>query len=619
MNINLTFDSSTSSAPAAFFASVNAVAQYFDNLFNDPITINITVGYGKINGGALFPGALGESETFFNQYSYAAIRNDLIADATSADQISAVNTLPGNDPSPGGNGHYWVSTAEAKAIGLSGPSSATDGFVGFANNFGFTYNTTNGGPVAPGTYDFFGVAAHEITEVLGRMLFVGNAGIGSNSFTPLDLFHYSSNTVRDFSGTTPGYFSLDGGATNLNNFNTNPNGDFGDWAASAGNDSFLAFSAAGVANLVTTADIREMNVLGYNEPVTPPTGFVGDFNGDIHSDLLWQASNGHPTEWLMNGTTITTAPSVANPGPSWHIIATGNFNPDANTDVLLQFTDGRPAIWDMNGGSIISSALLPNPGTAWHVIGTGDFNNDGKSDILLQMTDGQPAIWEMNGASIMDSALLSNPGSAWHVKTTGDFNNDGKSDILLQNADGLPQLWFMNGTSIVGTGLLPNPGPAWHPVATADFNADGMADIIWQFTDGQPAIWEMNGTSIVNSALLPNPGASWELIGAGNYNASSPDLVFLNTSTDQVQVWVMNGMNVSSMQTVAGTAPSTANPSSTSLATPLNSSPVLSEREAYYGSLDRPAAASAFGGNEAPLQTAMGAPGGWPGHLFNVT
>src|ERR1700730_17785095 len=298
MNINLTFDQPVNTLPAGFVASINAVVQFLDSHFNNPITINISVGYGEINGQQLSPGALGESETFLNEYSYSALRTALIANATSADQIAAVNSLPATDPTPGGSGNYWVSTADAKAIGLSGSSSATDGFIGFSNTNTFTYNTTNGGSVAPGTYDFFAVAAHEITEVLGRALLVGgtvftNSGPVNNSYEPLDLFHYaSSNHTRPFSGNTPGYFSPDGGATNLDNFNTNPSGDFGDWAASAGNDAFLAFSPSGVGNPVSTADLREMNVLGYDEPPPPPKGFVGDFNADGHSDLLWQAPNG---------------------------------------------------------------------------------------------------------------------------------------------------------------------------------------------------------------------------------------------------------------------------------------------------------------------------------------
>jgi len=597
MNIVLTYDQSVNTLPAGFVNALNAVVQFYDSQYDNPITVNIDVGYGEVDGQSLGQGALGESETFLNEYSYSAVRSALIANATSQDQISAANGLPASDPTPGGDGNYWVSTAESKALGLMGASTAVDGFIGFASTSSgltFTYDTTNGGSVARGTYDFFGVAAHEISEVLGRALLTGGTvdtenGPVTNSWEPMDLFHYSANGVRDFSGTKAGYFSPDGGATNLDNFNTNPNGDSGDWASSAGNDSYLAFSPAGVANPVTAADLRVMNVLGYDEPVPPPVGFVGDFNGDTNSDLLWQASNGHPTMWLMNGTTVTTSQSLANPGASWHAKATGDFNDDGRSDILWQNVDGLPAIWEMNGGSTIASAFLANPGPTWHAIATGDFNNDGKSDILWQNADGLPAVWEMNGTSIASAAVITigstqaDPGPTWHATVTGDFNGDGKADILWQNTDGLSAIWLMNGTSIQSAAVLPNPTPAWHPAATGDFNGDGKADIVWQNTDGAVAIWEMNGTSIVGTAVLPSPGASWEVIGAGNYNSQHPDIVFLNTSNNQVQVWVMNGTSIASTPSVPAIAPSTANPASTSAATPLSTSPVLSDIDAFYG------------------------------------
>src|SRR3981081_4628529 len=100
---------------------------------------------------------------------------------------------------PTGGGNYWVSTAESKALGLTGPSSSVDGYVGFSSSLPFTYD--NSGGAAPGSYDFFGAVVHEFTEVMGRGLFVGVDGIGSNADTPLDLFHYSCLCVPDFSCT----------------------------------------------------------------------------------------------------------------------------------------------------------------------------------------------------------------------------------------------------------------------------------------------------------------------------------------------------------------------------------------------------------------------------------
>jgi hypothetical protein len=97
---------------------------------------------------------------------------------------------------------------------------------------------------ATGCHDFYAVVAHEISEVMGRQMLDGANFAGGTSYEPLDLFHYSAAGVHDFSATIAGYFSPNGGTTNVGNFNTNPGGDFGDWAASVGNNAFLAFSSS---------------------------------------------------------------------------------------------------------------------------------------------------------------------------------------------------------------------------------------------------------------------------------------------------------------------------------------------------------------------------------------
>jgi hypothetical protein len=525
MIINISYDSSVNSAPAAFRTVITAAIQFLDNIFTNPITINVDVGYGEVNGQPLDSGALGESETFFNNYTYTQIHNALTQNATSADQISAVNTLPASDPTNGG--HYWMATAEAKAVGLMSPSSGPDGSVGFSSSVAFDYDDSNG--VSHGTYDFYGTFLHEVTEVMGRELFVGTAGVGSNAYTPLDLFHYSSSSTRTFSGTTPGYFSVNNGATNLDNFNINPNGDFGDWAASVGNDSFLAFSNSGVVNQVSQNDLRLMNVLGYNEsPATalpnPGTSWhvidAGDFNDDGHSDILWQNNDGSPSIWEMNGSSIVGRVALPNPGTSWHVIGAGDFNGDRHSDILWQNNDGSTSIWEMNGGSVTGWDVLPDPGPTWQAIGTGDFNGDGKSDILWQNNDGSTSIWEMNGGSVTGRDVLPDPGPTWHAIGTGDFNGDGKSDILWQNNDGSPSIWEMNGGSIVGWVALPNPGTSWHVISTGDFNGDRHSDILWQNTDGTPNIWFMNGSTIIAQSNASMTSESETQFNSGMPNSS---------------------------------------------------------------------------------------------------
>jgi hypothetical protein len=68
------------------------------------------------------------------------------------------------------------------------------------------------------------------------------------------------------------YFSVDGGVTDLNNFNAYGNGgDLGDWASGA-NDAYNAFTGTGVENNLSSVDYRLMDVLGYNPATVPDSG-----------------------------------------------------------------------------------------------------------------------------------------------------------------------------------------------------------------------------------------------------------------------------------------------------------------------------------------------------------
>lgn len=268
--IKISWDASVQNAPSAFTNAVLAAAQRLESQFTDAVTVNLSIGYGEVNGSSLGSSTLGASQTYLSSYSYSTLRNALATDATSTDDSSVLASLPTSSPV---SGTFWTSTAEAKALGLAAANgTATDGFIGFSSTLPFTYSDSAG--VAGGTYDFNGVALHEMTEVLGRMLFTGGQiGTATHSYDLLDLLHYSSAGVRDFSASTPGYFSVDGGTTNLGAFNTVSGGDAGDWASSMGYDAFDAFSASGVINAVSTNDLRELDAIGWNRAgVSVPTG-----------------------------------------------------------------------------------------------------------------------------------------------------------------------------------------------------------------------------------------------------------------------------------------------------------------------------------------------------------
>jgi hypothetical protein len=180
-------------------------------------------------------------------------------DAGSPDDAKAVASLPASSPTAT---NFVMSRAEGKSLGLlPGNATGIDGWVGFNSSVLYSFDPKN--RAVPGEYDFFGVASHEISEVMGRYGFGQNGSGGADS--PIDLFRYSSPGYRDLAPTFSGsnYFSIDGGATVINTFNTTCCGDLSDWSGQT-TDAYNAFLTSGLLLPTSAGDLRVMDVLGYD-------------------------------------------------------------------------------------------------------------------------------------------------------------------------------------------------------------------------------------------------------------------------------------------------------------------------------------------------------------------
>ncbi|HEV8071140.1 MAG TPA: NF038122 family metalloprotease [Planctomycetaceae bacterium] len=253
-NFDANFGANAPAARAAWIAAAGVLTANF----TDPIHVNITVD--AVAGVGVF----GESSCSLLQITYANLLAAVIADAKSPNDAIAIGpggSMVAADPT-GGNGGWWLTKAQAKALAVIPDDLTDDGTTTFGAGNPFTFS----GPIAAGTYDFQGVAAHEITEILGRQGLKGQTlGGVANSYTLLDNFSYTGPGAKSLAGGPGANFSIDNGATLLklyNDFTTNGL-DSRDWAPGT-NDSFNQFSGPGVTNPVSAVDLQELDVIGYD-------------------------------------------------------------------------------------------------------------------------------------------------------------------------------------------------------------------------------------------------------------------------------------------------------------------------------------------------------------------
>jgi hypothetical protein len=271
MTLNLTYDTSVTSLGAPLSAeiesAVNAAAQTLQNLYTNPITVNITVYWGATGP---FSGGIGLGESSYvlvGNPTYSQLTNALRSARTTPADTNAVASLPAANPI--GNSVWWVPRAEAKALNYTSSGTVSqndtnhDGDIGFASNFTYTFSPTNRAVV--GQYDLIGIAEHEITEVLGRGEGL-NRFIGGGGYVPYDLFRFTNSGARSLNPNDTGvYFSVNNGVTVLKYFNPISNGgDLQDWQTSNPADSYDASTSTGEEGFLSYADLIAVDIIGYD-------------------------------------------------------------------------------------------------------------------------------------------------------------------------------------------------------------------------------------------------------------------------------------------------------------------------------------------------------------------
>lgn len=362
MQIDFAYDPSVASAPAGFTAALAYAAGVLDTLIANPITVTIQVGWNEIGGVGLGAGDVADGGPLGGTgMTYAAVVAALRTNVTDPAAQPMLSSLPAAAPSQIGT--YYVTPAQEKVWGLmSANSIELDGKVGFGSGFNYSFNPDN--QAAPGLLAFIGIAEHEITHALGRIYGDG----------PLELVNYSAPGVYA-KPNTGGYFSVDGGNTNLGQFNGIPNGDSADWAASASGDSFDYVTNPGVAGVITASDRALLGALGYsiNPAATPsqflivnePSGQAGVDDGSVYAGPV----AGLAQQLLLGGSGNMNVTSFA--ANSFIHTGAGNDAIDVSGVGGTNVLDGSTGSNFLTGGSGADTFFVDdrNPGSAiWSTI-----------------------------------------------------------------------------------------------------------------------------------------------------------------------------------------------------------------------------------------------------------
>jgi hypothetical protein len=281
ITINVTYDSSVTALKTSdptlytdYTTAIQTAVQYYESIIINPITVNISFGWGEVDNTPIGSGDAGESRTLLDLFSYSQIYNAVTThETTSAVQRAAVASLPATDPTNGAT--FVISTSEAAALGLT-TIGAIGGSVGLSSsvNFAWTQSVGSSQVYAVGTLE------HEISEVLGRLDQAGNRG----EYSLLDMFRYTAANglatdpigaaagardepfVAGYNANAPSYFSYNGTTVGLlyeTPSDVASGADVADWAPSVNHDAY-ADGQEGVVDTVSTTDLQELNVLGYD-------------------------------------------------------------------------------------------------------------------------------------------------------------------------------------------------------------------------------------------------------------------------------------------------------------------------------------------------------------------
>jgi hypothetical protein len=259
-------------------AAILTAEHTFQSQFSNAVTVSMNFDLQPLGAGFS-----AQNQYALTGVTYANFVAALTSHATTADDHTAIAGLPTTDPS-GGIG-FWLPSAEARVLGLAGPSTGVDDSITLNSDMNYTFGS-----------DAVAALEHEISEgVFGRVASLGKQQIG---WQPMDLFRFNAQGQRDYTGGADGvttFFGIDGAhVTNLQYHNSisasgvNDGFDLADWD----NTVTDAFGPGGPGSTATMSptDLQVLDILGWT-----PSAALGTAQGSAQASSAATPTSGLPT------------------------------------------------------------------------------------------------------------------------------------------------------------------------------------------------------------------------------------------------------------------------------------------------------------------------------------